>query len=216
MLSPCAEVVRRHDPDRFLCTLFAPPPGREALFTLYATNHELARAREAVSQPMLALIRLQWWREIAEGARRRHEVAGPLGDALDTGVLQASDVLTMIEGREAEAEPIADEAAFRSYIDVTAGCLAMAAGRVLGGAGPALGALRDLGAAYGVAGVLRSIPSLARQGRCLLPEALLATHGLSPEHVIARPDDPALNPVRARLLAMGRDALASGRRMRLP
>ena len=35
--------------------------------TLYAFNHELARAREAVSEPPLALIRLQWWREVVEG-----------------------------------------------------------------------------------------------------------------------------------------------------
>ena len=62
-------LVRRHDPDRFLTALFAPPEKRDALLTLYAFNHELARAREAVSEPPLALIRLQWWREVVEGAR---------------------------------------------------------------------------------------------------------------------------------------------------
>ena len=41
-----AEFVRRHDPDRFLCALFAPPARRDALFALVAFNHELARARE--------------------------------------------------------------------------------------------------------------------------------------------------------------------------
>ena len=68
---------------------------------LYAFNHELARAREVASEPMLALIRLQWWREVVEGTRRRHEVAGPLGAALDTGVLRAEDLAGMIDGREA-------------------------------------------------------------------------------------------------------------------
>ena len=48
-LSACAELVRRHDPDRFLTALFAPPAMRETLFVLYAVNHELARAREVVS-----------------------------------------------------------------------------------------------------------------------------------------------------------------------
>jgi 15-cis-phytoene synthase len=61
-----AALVRRHDPDRFLTSLFAPPEKRDALLTLYAFNHELARAREAVSEPPLALIRLQWWREVVE------------------------------------------------------------------------------------------------------------------------------------------------------
>ena len=41
-----AALVRRHDPDRFLTALFAPPEKRDALLTLYAFNHELARARE--------------------------------------------------------------------------------------------------------------------------------------------------------------------------
>jgi len=55
-------LVRRHDPDRFLTALFAPAGRQGALLTLYAFNHELARAREMVSEPPLALIRLQWWR----------------------------------------------------------------------------------------------------------------------------------------------------------
>ncbi|MGD0108468.1 MAG: squalene/phytoene synthase family protein [Rhodopila sp.] len=63
-----AALVRRHDPDRFLTALFAPPERRHALLTLYAFNHELARAREVASEPALALIRLQWWREVVEGA----------------------------------------------------------------------------------------------------------------------------------------------------
>jgi phytoene synthase len=46
MNQPIAALVRRHDPDRFLTALFAPPAKRDALLTLYAFNHELARARE--------------------------------------------------------------------------------------------------------------------------------------------------------------------------
>ena len=75
-----ADLVRRHDPDRYFCTLFAPAAAREALFTLYAFNHELARAREVTREPGLALIRLQWWREVVEGAVRQHEVARPLAE----------------------------------------------------------------------------------------------------------------------------------------
>ena len=215
-LSPCAEIVRRHDPDRFLTALFAPPDRRETLFTLYAVNHELARAREVVSNPMLALIRLQWWREVAEGARRRHEVAGPLGEALDEARLDAADLLAVIDGREAEAEPIATEAAFRDYVRATAGGLAVAAGRALGAVGPALDALRDLGAGYGVAGILRSVPALARQSRCVLPEDLLAQHGLSIEDVIEKPDGAALAGVRAQVAAIASEWLSSGRVIRLP
>ena len=81
--------------------------------TLYAFNHELARAREVVSEPPLALIRLQWWREVVEGAYRRHEVAEPLRAAVDAGELDRGDLLRLIDAREAEAEP-----AFQTMTDV--------------------------------------------------------------------------------------------------
>ncbi len=215
-LSACAEIVRRHDPDRFLTALFAPPERRETLFVLYAVNHELARAREVVSNPMLALIRLQWWREVAEGARRRHEVAGPLGEALDAGRLDAADLLVMIDGREAEAEPVATEAAFREYVQATAGGVAVAAGRALGAAGLALDALRDLGAAYGVTGILRSVPALVRQSRCMLPEDVLALHGLGVADVIADPGRVASGPIRTHVAAIASEWLRIGRLGPLP
>src|SRR3984957_11908633 len=179
-LSPAAAVVRRNDPDRFLTALFAPPDRREALLLLYAFNHELARAREVVSQPTLALIRLHWWREVIEGARRRHEVAGPLGDALDAGLFDAADLAAMIDGREAEAEPAMPTlAAWHAYLRATAGGVAVAAGRLLGADAAMLERLRVLGTAYGMAGQLRSVAALARHGRCMLPEDVLAKHGLT-------------------------------------
>ncbi len=207
-LSALAQSARRHDPDRFFCALFAPPDRRETMWLLIAFNHELARAREVTREPMLARIRLQWWREVVEGARRRHEVAGPLGEALDDGRLDARDLMAMIDAREIEVAPeIETVAAWRDYVRGTAGGWAVAAGRALGGDGAALDGLRDLGCVYGVAGQLRNIPVLARRGLCRLPADLLASHGLAPEHVVARPDDPALRPVLDTLAGWGRDVV---------
>jgi phytoene synthase len=133
MLDPLAELVRRHDPDRFLTALFAPEDRRPALFTLYAFNHELARAREVASEPMLALIRLHWWREVVQGAERRHEVATPLSAAIAAGLLARDDLLALIDARETEAEPsVPTLAAWRDFLLAGAGGLAVAAGRLLG------------------------------------------------------------------------------------
>ena len=214
-LSAVGRIVQRHDPDRFFTALFAPAAHRETLFVLYATNHELARAREVVSNPMLALIRLQWWREVAEGARRRHEVAGPLGEALDEGRLDAADILAMIDGREAETEPVENVAAFEDYVRATAGSVAVAAGRALGAAAE-IGALREIGSAYGVSGVLRSVPALARQSRTMLPADALAAAGLTDADVLADPADPRLAPVADRLKHIGQTWLRAGRSQRLP
>ncbi len=207
-LSAIAEGVRRHDPDRFLTALFAPAERRDVLMLLYAFNHELARAREVASQPLLALLRLQWWREVVEGERRHHELADPLADALAAGRLARHDLLAMLDGRELEAEAApATLADFQHLVRATAGSLAVAAGRALGGSGPVLERLGKLGAAYGVAGQVRSVEALARQGRCLLPADVLQQVGLSPEALIAHPRDPAVLGVLRVLAGWGETLL---------
>jgi phytoene synthase len=139
-LSPIAAFARAHDPDRFLAALFAPPERREAIFTLIAFNHELARAREAASNPIAALIRLQWWRDALEEARvgkqaRRHEVAAPLHAAITAGSLDPAALGAMIDAREAEAEEagIPTEVDFVAWLRGTAGGFAYAAGLAFGG-----------------------------------------------------------------------------------
>src|ERR1700674_205737 len=97
-----AALVRRPYPARFLTALFASPGRRDAPLTLYAFNHELARAREVASEPPLALIRLQWWREVVEGEPKRHEVATPLSEAIAAGMLKPAELLPLIEARETE------------------------------------------------------------------------------------------------------------------
>ena len=213
-LSAVGALVRRADPDRFLTALFAPPERREALLTLYAFNNELARARESASQPMLAMIRLQWWREVVEGARRAHEVAAPLAALLDSGAVDRAEALALIDAREAELDGVATLADWRAYVLASAGGLAMAAGRVLGAPGEAR--LRAMGAAFGVAGVLRNVAALARAGRCMLPEDALAAHGLSPEEFVAAPGAPAAQAVVRELAGEGARLLAEAGRAPAP
>ena len=215
-LSPCAGIVRRHDPDRFLTALFAPAARREALFTLYAFNHELARAREAVSEPMLALIRLHWWREVVDGTPKRHEVATPLSHLIAQGRLLPADLMAMIDGREAEAEPaIPDRAAWNAYLTATAGAVMRAAGRALGAEAAVLDRLTRLGAAHGLAGQLRNLPMLARAGRVLLPQDVLGAHGLTVHDVTAGQGEDALRAALAELVIDGQ-ALLTGAAGSLP
>lgn len=207
-LSACAALVRRHDPDRFLTALFAPAPLREALFALYAFNHELARAREAVREPMLALVRLQWWREVVQGTRKKHEVASPLSDAIAQGLLVPQDLLGMIEGREAEAEEaIPDQAAWRGYLAATGGGVMVAAGRLLGADAALRARLRMLGTAHGLAGQLRNVPALARAGRVLLPQDVLGAQGLTVYDVMAGQGGDPLARAVAELAEEGRALL---------
>jgi phytoene synthase len=210
-----AALVRRHDPDRFLTALFAPPEVRDVLLTLYAFNHELARAREVASEPTLALIRLQWWREVVDGAAKRHVVATPLLAAIDAGLLHRADLLSLIDAREVEAEPeVASFADWQAYVLAGAGGVAVAAARALGALDPE--PFRPLGAAYGVAGLLHSVTLLAARGRCLLPEDLLAAQGASVAAAITAPDAPPVRAVLARLAEEGRGLLRHGMQSPLP
>ncbi len=179
--------VRRADPDRFLCALFAPAARRRDLLLLYALNHELARAAEVTREPGLAMIRLAWWREVIAGERREHELAAPLGEAIGAGRLDRALLLALVEAREAELEAPSGVGEWLARLEAGPGTLAVAAGRVLGGDGAVLERLRALGAGYGGAGALRSVAFWAAQGRCLLPAAALAAAGLSADSVIERP-----------------------------
>jgi 15-cis-phytoene synthase len=210
MLSPLGETLRRHDPDRFLTVLFAPADRRETLITLFAFNHELARAREVASQSLLALIRLQWWREVVEGEAKGHEVATPLFAMIADGRLDRAELLSLLEAREAEVDgefPTAQ--AWQAWLLAGAGGLAVAAGRVLGLQDrEILQGLRLRGAAYGVAGLLRSRGALGRQGRAPWPLDHLVDLDLTADMAAANPADPRLLQLFAHLADQGRAWLA--------
>lgn len=218
-LSRAGEIARRHDPDRFLCALFAPPGRREAMFLLIAFNHELARAREVTTNPLAALIRLTWWREAVEEAAagkppREHEVARPLHAAIREGALHAPDLIAMAEAREAEVEEegFASTPAFHAWLRGTAGGWCVAAGRALGVPVAMLPALQEAGMLYGLAGVLRAVPALAAQGRCLLPADVAEPAGVLANPAAAAPALEALAraaPPAPDLRALPREAIAA-------
>jgi phytoene/squalene synthetase len=172
-LVACADIVRRADPSRFRATMAVPVAARVRLFPIYAFNVEVARAPWVAKEPIIAEMRLQWWRDVlAEiavgGAVRRHEVATPLAAVLDATGARLLDAL--IEARRADIEraPFADEAALWTYLDATSGNLMRVAARVLGAADEA--ALRPAGLALGLANWLRAIPALEAAGRAPLPD----------------------------------------------
>ena len=179
-LSPVGALVRRHDPDRFLICLFVPAALREAALVLAAFNHELARAVEVVSRRpssgesgFAARIRLQWWREILEGARRPHEVAGPLGALLDDGTVAPASLASMIDARETEIEGPGTEAAWWSMLAGGPGALAATIAQLGGDAGAgAIACAAASGQAYGAGASLLHAGALRDAGRRGLPDTV--------------------------------------------
>ncbi len=205
-----AAFVRRHDPDRYLCTLFAPAAARETLFTLYALNHELARANEVTREVGLSLIRLQWWREVVEGDAKPGEVSGPVRLAVSEGRLAAAGLLAMVEAREREAEGgFATLDAWQAWLLAGAGGLAVAAWRALGGAAAEEVRVRRLGAGVGAVGQLRNVAAMARVGRCLLPEDVLMRHHFTPDAMVADPGGAPARLVRDDVSSIARALLGA-------
>ena len=103
------DLVRSADRDRFLGALFAPEPARTDLLALLAFNHELARTRSVTREPMLARIRLEWWREaVGEAAGVGKPRAQPVVESLSETVrrhrLPPQDLVALIDAREEEIE----------------------------------------------------------------------------------------------------------------
>ncbi len=192
-LSSVGALARAADYDRYLSAVFAPAARREAMFALIAFNHEIARIPDAVSEPMLGRIRLQWWREVVDAAyagepTRRHEVALPLADAIRACKLDRAPFDALLEAREAdlEEEGPADLAALERHADTTGGSLTELMVRACGAdSGPALEAGRQVGTAWALIGILRAVPHAAAQGRVTLPVDLLAKAGIAADDLRA-------------------------------
>lgn len=167
-LTACAELVRRADPERFMAAMAAPVAARAVLFPLYAFNVEVARAPWVSAEPMIAEMRLQWWRDVVGeisggGPVRRHEVATPLTAAVGDRLARELDHLVAVRYWDIYRDPFDDMNHFNRYIDHSTGTLMWVAARSLGQADEAV--VRDLGVASGLANWLRAVPDLAARGR---------------------------------------------------
>ena len=134
----CQALVQRHDRDRFLSTLFAPDDKRPHLLALYAFNVEILRIRDAVTEPQLGLIRLQWWRDTVESLYEEqgasgHPVAEALGAAIAQGHLPKQALLDLITAHECDLydDPMPDVTALEAYLGETASRLIQMAAMIL-------------------------------------------------------------------------------------
>jgi phytoene synthase len=204
----CQALVRSADPDRYFSALFAPAHLRPLLFALYAFNVELARVAEAVREPMLGAIRLEWWRETVEsaaaGAPRNHDVARGLARLFAEAPVARADLEAVIAARafDSSAERIADLAGLEDYVDATGGALMRLAIAILGG-DPA--AARAAALAYGLTGLLRSRPFHNARHKLYMPLDLLSALNLTPEEFFTLDRDPRLDALTQQIALRARD-----------
>jgi len=214
----CFELVRQADKDRFLSALFAPETARPHLMALYAFNLEVARIRESVSEPALGEIRLAWWRDtvsaIFRGAAADHPVAQALKPAIAAGELPLKPFLDLIESRQFDLydDPMPTIGDLEGYLGETSSSLIQLAAMILAGREAMRAATPAglAGVAYGIAGLLRSLPVQRARGQCYVPKDLLARHHLNPAHLLSGKDEQ-LGLVLADLCDLGMKRLAEAR-----
>lgn len=222
----CLAQVRQGDRDRYLALLFSPASTRDGLAAIAAFNLELARAASEISQSMLGLVRLQWWREAVEeihagGATRRHPVVDALSEATRARRLSTDRMLAMIASKEEELESdgAPTQAAFDARADSTAANLirlSLEAVR-LDPAEPALAAASgEVGRAYATIGCARSVLLDARRHRVRLPAEALAEAGVDIDKLFDLRPQPALQACLRALGEQAQAALDAARRRPVP
>jgi len=132
------DFIRRVDLDRWLSSRFVTDAqARADIIALYAFDHELSRGVAIASNPLIAQIRLTWWREaldeIYDGrAVRAHPVARRLSDIIARRRLPRVPLDSLIEARIAvcDVETLSAEQA-RVWADQVGGATAMLAAGIL-------------------------------------------------------------------------------------
>jgi len=209
-LSACAGIVRRDDPDLFAAALFAPEPARERLMVLYAFDITLSRATQAGTAetgPMLAAMRLQWWRDVlgaagTETVAKSHEVAGPVIALIDGGHAPAERLEALIAAREIELDSPIPEARFGEWAEARFATLLRVSAAILAGPDtPAEAAAGPAGAVLATSFALRHGRRMAEQNIALLP-------GLEGEDLAALARGRETSVLRARIAEMAEAGLA--------
>ncbi|WP_281857326.1 squalene/phytoene synthase family protein [Litoreibacter halocynthiae] len=169
-LEACRALVERADPERFSAAQLGTEAAQKVLWPLYAMNVEVSRAPWVTQEPMIAEMRLQWWRdaleEIAEAKPvRGHEVTTEL--AASIGAAEALQLDRLVQARRWDIynDAFDDEAALLSYLDDTAGGLMWAGASALGAPVDARGEVVAYARGVGLARFLKAAPELEARGR---------------------------------------------------
>ena len=220
-LGHCGALVREADSDRFFSAMTARVEDRDALFAIYAFNHEIAKIPEVVSEPMLGQIRVQWWRDAIEecfqGTPRRHRVVQALADAVQTRNLSRDPFEEALDAREGDLDPVtpATLADLVAYARSTSGSISCLAGAAVGlTERDDLEAARMVGTAWGLVGLVRALPFHLRHRRCVLPSDLLAAAGIDVRDVIEGRRTDGLPGVVRTVCLEARDLLHQARARR--
>lgn len=211
-------LVRSGDQDRYWAGLFLSSQPRGYVFALYAFNIELSRIGEQVREPFLGEIRLQWWRD-ALAAPAVTEIGNPVADCLIATRFAYDLPMDLLGGmidarsRDIHRDPVETMDELRAYLIATAGALFRLGACITGarGNGPTDAACEAAAMAYGLTGLMRSLPHHAARGRLYLPGGFLRAFGVEGDALLRGEESEGLKAALGILRAQASEALAAFR-----
>ncbi len=217
----CSTLVRQADRDRYLASLFAPTEKRADLLALYAFNAEITRIRDVVTAPHLGEIRLQWWQDtldaIYHGDAQEHPVALALARAIVAADLPKHALKNLVTAHifDFYSDPMPSLVDLEGYLGETSAALTQMASLILvGHDGLENAEVSGLsGVAYGMAGLLRSLPLHHARAQCFVPLDHLALRDLKPDDLWLSANEDAVSVLLAELREKARARLFQARKM---
>ncbi|CAL1713125.1 unnamed protein product [Somion occarium] len=162
-----------------------------AFFALRAFYVELATVQEAVSNPMIGKMRMQFWRDavksVSDGNPSKHPIALALYDATQKVKLPSYHLKRIIDARDAELYTPTHmtldsllahaESTSSTFNYLLLSMLSLSSSEQLSHAASHLGVSQTIGT------LLRSLPYHAKSGRMVIPAEITAKHGVNQEEV---------------------------------
>ncbi len=194
----CLAALRDFDRDRYLAALLTPADRRAAVVALYDYNAELARVRDLVREPLPGEVRLQYWRDLLEGAGHGETAANPVAAELLRTVkehgLPVAPLIAMADARifDLYDDPMETTVMFEGYAGETSAALIQLASLVLDPAAAegAFDIVGHAGVALAAAGTLLLLPIHRARGQVYIPLQILSAAGLDREAFL-KDDEPA-------------------------
>ena len=187
----CQDKAQRSGSSFYYGFAFLPPVRRRAITAVYALCREVDDVVDECSDPALARIKLDWWRDEIASAYAgvpQHPVARALAGTVRTFDLPQEELAEILDGMRMDLERsrYPDFDTLLTYCHRVAGLVGRLSARIFGSRDPAtLEYAHELGIAFQLTNIVRDVGEDARRGRIYLPEDELRRFGVAQEDILA-------------------------------
>jgi phytoene synthase len=196
----CQQKAAQSGSSFYYSFLFLPPERRRAITAFYAFCREVDDVVDEVSDPGLARIKLDWWREqvkLLSHGDAQHPVMQSLRAFQQhetmRDVITSSRLMSIIDGMQMDLDQTRylDYAGLQRYCHHVAGVVGMVAAGIFGMTSDATLKYADkLGLAFQLTNIIRDVGEDARIGRVYLPANEMQDFGVKAADILAGKSTP--------------------------